>query len=142
LTDDLGVSNEIGISNYLISDKIPLEAIIKPIPGIPNLSIIGSGPIPPNPSELMAIPRIGDLIADLKVMFDYIIIDTAPVAQVADALALVKCNDSTINLVRYNYTFNEQLKIVEDIYRNKKLKYLMLVLNDAKKHSGYGYGYG
>jgi tyrosine-protein kinase Etk/Wzc len=142
LTQGLNMSNDIGISNFLISERMDLNNIIQAVPGIPNLSIIGSGPTPPNPSELMALPRVETLINELKARFDYIIIDTAPLGQVADAFTLEKYIDSTIYLVRYKYTYKEQLKIIDDIYKNRKLKYPMVVFNNASRHNGYGYGYG
>jgi tyrosine-protein kinase Etk/Wzc len=142
LTQVLNMSNEVGISNFLISEGMDLNNIIQTVPGIPDLSIIGSGPTPPNPSELMALPRVETLINELKSRFDYIIVDTAPLGQVADAFTLEKYIDSTIYLVRYKYTYKEQIRIVDDIYKNKKLKYPMVVFNNASKHNSYGYGYG
>jgi tyrosine-protein kinase Etk/Wzc len=142
LTQGLNMSNDIGISNYLISEGMAVDTIIQAVPGIPNLSIIGSGPTPPNPSELMALDRVEILIDELKTKFDYIIIDTAPLGQVADAFTLEGYINSTIYLVRYKYTYKEQLKIVDDIYSNKKLKHPMIVFNNASRQSSYGYGYG
>ncbi|GAB3203686.1 capsular exopolysaccharide synthesis family protein [Pontibacter aydingkolensis] len=142
LSQSLDIVNDIGVSNYLISDYLPVEDIIKPVPGLDGLDIIGSGPIPPNPTELMLLPKVDKLIEELKALYDYIIIDTSPVGQVADALALAPYIDSSIYLVRYNYTHKNQISIVDDIYKNRKLLHPMIVLNDAKKENGYGYGYG
>ncbi|MBC5993348.1 GumC family protein [Pontibacter cellulosilyticus] len=142
LSQSLDIVNDIGVSNYLISDYLPVEDIIKPVPELNGLDIIGSGPIPPNPTELMLLPKVDKLIEELKGLYDYIIIDTSPVGQVADALALAPHIDSSIYLVRYNYTHKNQLSIIDDIYKNKKLVHPMIVLNDARKENGYGYGYG
>src|SRR5690606_31041787 len=81
------------------------------------------------------------LIDTLKAEFDYIIMDTSPVGQVADALSLGEHSDSCLYLVRYNFTRKDQLKIIDDIYKNRKLKHPMIVLNDARKENSYGYGY-
>jgi tyrosine-protein kinase Etk/Wzc len=138
----LGLGNEVGITNYLISEGLSEEEVLKPSRVFKDLYVVGSGPVPPNPAELMQLPKVGDLITSLKKQFDYIIIDTSPVGQVADALTLNPYVDSCLYLVRYNYTLKEQLGIIDDIYRNRKLKHPMLVLNDARKNNSYGYGYG
>ncbi|MDO6390992.1 polysaccharide biosynthesis tyrosine autokinase [Pontibacter sp. BT731] len=138
----MGIKHEKGITNYLISETPSIDEIVVQLPQIPDLFLVGSGPIPPNPSELMLHPRVDKLIEDLKAVFDYVIIDTSPIGQVSDALALSPYIDSSIYIVRYNYTAKEQIEIIDDIYRSRKLKFPMIVLNDAKKQNGYGYGYG
>ncbi|MDO6390220.1 polysaccharide biosynthesis tyrosine autokinase [Pontibacter sp. BT731] len=142
LTQGVNLPNNIGITNYLISDSVQIEDMIQFAPEMPDLAIIGSGPIPPNPAELMLLPKIGMLIEELKNAFDYIILDSSPVGQVADTLALAPYIDSSLYIVRYNYTHKKQLQIVDDLYKSRKLKHLMIVLNDAKKSNSYGYSYG
>ncbi len=70
------------------------------------------------------------------------IIDTSPIALVADAFSLDMHSDATIYVVRYNYTQKSHLNILADIEKNNKLKNLMVILNDGKtehiKHYGYG----
>ena len=137
----------IGISDYLVaSDKVSIEDILKPISTVPGLYVASSGSIPPNPAELMMSDNLAHLVKELKASFDYVIIDTAPVGKVADAFSLSSLIDSTIYLVRYNYTDKGDLDLIEDIYKNKKLNHPMIVLNGAKegtKHAyGYGYSYG
>jgi Mrp family chromosome partitioning ATPase len=90
----------------------------------------------------MMSPKLTHLINELKTSFDYIIIDTAPVGKVADAFSLSSLIDSTIYMVRYNYTVKSQLELIEDIYANKKLVHPMIVLNDAKEEAAHAYGYG
>lgn len=142
LTQGVNLPNNIGITNYLISDSVQIEDMLQYPPEVPNLAIIGSGPIPPNPAELMLLPKIGVLIDELKATFDYIILDSSPVGQVADSLALAPYIDSSLYIVRYSYTHKKQLQIIDDLYKSRKLKHPMLVLNDAKKNNSYGYSYG
>ncbi len=142
LTQGVNLPNNIGITNYLISDSIQIEDLIQFAPEMPELAIIGSGPIPPNPAELMLLPKIGVLIDELKSAFDYIILDSSPIGQVADSLALAPYIDSSLYIVRYNYTHKKQLQIIDDLYKSRKLKHPMIVLNDAKKNNSYGYSYG
>ena len=67
---------------------------------------------------------------------------TAPVGQVVDAFMMAPHIDSTIYVVRYNYTLKSQISIIDKIYKERKLNHPMVVLNDVKKEIGYGYGYG
>ncbi|GGG25183.1 GumC family protein [Pontibacter amylolyticus] len=142
LTQGVNLPNNIGITNYLISDTVLIESLIQFVPEMPELAIIGSGPIPPNPAELMLLPKIGTLLDELKANFDFIILDSSPVGQVADTLALAPYIDSSLYIVRYNYTHKKQLQIIDDLYKSRKLKHPMIVLNDAKKGNSYGYSYG
>ncbi len=133
----------LGISDYLVgSKKVSIEDIIRPHSGVPGLYIASSGSLPPNPAELMTSHNLEHLIKSLKSSFDYIIIDTAPVGRVADAFSLAPLIDSTIYLVRCNYTTKDQLDLIEDIYSNKKLAHPMIVLNDATEKGAQAYGYG
>jgi len=133
-----------GLTNYLVTNEFSVHDIICPSDSVPGMSVITSGPIPPNPAELMMSTRFAHLMEDLKELFDYIIIDTPPVGQVADAFTLSPFADFTIYLVRYGYTQKAQLGIIKSIYKNKTLNHPMIVLNDAKEINGnnYGYGYG
>lgn len=131
-----------GITNYLISDKLTPADLIQPVGEEDNLFVIGAGPIPPNPGELLLSNKIQILFSELRETFDYIIVDTSPVGLVADAFSLMSYADTSVYMVRYNYTPKGNLGIIKDIYENKKLKNPMVVLNDAKKENTYGYGYG
>lgn len=142
LLQNLGMNNDIGVTNYLITDNLPVGELVKPTKALQNLFVVGAGPIPPNPAELMLLPKIGILIEELKKKFDYVIVDTSPVGQVADAFSLAPYIDSSLYLLRYHYTLKDQINIVDDIYKNKKLRNTMIVLNDARKGNSYGYGNG
>src|SRR5690606_37123179 len=83
LSEVFNISRATGISNYLVG-KCALEDIVKDT-GIPNFKLLPSGPIPPNPSELISNGRLEVLLSDLEQNFDYIIIDTAPTNPVTDA---------------------------------------------------------
>jgi capsular exopolysaccharide synthesis family protein len=133
-----------GVSDYLTEENVALEDIIKTSDKIPNLSIITAGFLPSNPAELVMTPKFSHLLQELKRSFDCIIIDTPPAGLVAEAFTLNRFVDYTIYVVRYNYTFKSQLNIIRNANRQKSLKNVMIVLNDAKQQNGqnYGYGYG
>lgn len=149
LMNKMHLKAKIGITDYLINDEITVDELIMNSRRFNDLLVIDCGPIPENPAEIMTHPKIGQLIEELKERFDYVIIDTAPVGQVADAFSLSPYTDVSIFLIRYNYTNKAQLNILKDILYYKKLNNPMVVLNDAKQDSnsaygygGYGYGYG
>ncbi|REK50163.1 MAG: hypothetical protein DWQ48_05080 [Bacteroidetes bacterium] len=140
LVQDLGIKNEIGVSSYLIG-KSSLKDIIHST-NIENLDIIPSGPIPPNPAELLSKPDTKSLMDELRDKYDYIIIDTPPVGIVSDAMLLMSHADINIFVLRENYSKKEYLKAINDYYSQGKVKNLCILLNDTGTHQRYAYGYG
>ncbi len=132
--------NKIGLSNYL-SENIEINNIIKKT-DVKNLNIINSGPIPPNPSELLSKNKMKELIISLKKSFDYVIIDTPPVGIVSDSIVLTEFSDLNIFLVRQNFTKKRLLENINDFYVSKKIKNLCILLNEIKGPDPYGYRYG
>lgn len=137
----LDLNNKTGLSNYLIG-KAQISDIIFPTEVNPNLYVIGSGPVPPNPSELLVQTEIEVLLDYLKSSFDEILIDTPPIGLVTDAQILARLADATIYLVRQNVTFKNQIESLEQLYRQKKFPKLNVILNGIKLGGSYGYGYG
>jgi tyrosine-protein kinase Etk/Wzc len=143
LSVKLNVENSRGFSNFTIDTKLTPADIIKPLSINPNLFLIGSGPIPPNPAETLMSVRTIELFEDLKKQFDYIIIDAPPVGIITDAQLLADQADVSIYMMRAGFTLKEHIKIVDDLYRTNKMRNLSIVVNDIKSKSyGYGYGYG
>ncbi|MDQ0639470.1 tyrosine-protein kinase Etk/Wzc [Pedobacter sp. W3I1] len=141
LLNKVGLQQTTGLTDYLIGESV-LDDIIKPTNVSENISVIGCGQSPENPAEVMMSPKMDLLFDELKERFDYIIIDTSPVGQVADAFSLAEYADVSIYLVRYNYTNKYQLAILKDICDNNKLKNPMVVFNDAKREKNQKYSYG
>jgi capsular exopolysaccharide synthesis family protein len=137
---DFNLTNEIGVVNYLIDEKNISEIIQKS--KIPNLDVITSGPIPPNPSELLINSATEELIAKLKEDYEYIILDTPPIGLVSDALELLKYADATIYVLRQDYSKKGMLKIINEKYKKDSISKVSIVLNDFKIKTKYGYGYG
>jgi tyrosine-protein kinase Etk/Wzc len=134
--------NIVGLSSYLIG-LYKLEDIIFET-HIRNLSLIPSGPIPPNPAELIESEKMLNLMKTLKKQFDYIIIDTPPVALVTDALLVARLSDANIFVLRQNYSSKNVLKVVEELHVNKKMNNMGIIINDANPSVVFGlkYGYG
>ncbi len=138
----LGMPKGQGITNYLVG-KASLEELIKPVPEQENLYVLGCGPIPPNPSELLLDQKVEEMFTWLRSHFDVIIIDTAPVGMVSDAMTLSKFADCTLYLVRQGHTFKKQVVLIDEFYTENKLPKVSIIINDVKMKAGYGYyGYG
>lgn len=142
LLKQVGMKGRTGITDYIVApDKVAIEDIVKPHNTVRGLYLASAGSIPPNPAELMLSPNLAYLINVLKESFDYIILDSPPVGQVSDAYSLSPHVDSTIYIVRQNYTPKSMIEIADEIYTTHKLNHPMIVLNDSKEGGSYGYGY-
>jgi tyrosine-protein kinase Etk/Wzc len=138
----LGLPKGPGITNYLVG-KANLEDLIRPVPEQENLFVIGCGPVPPNPAELLLDQRVEDMFVYLRQHFDIVVVDSAPVGMVSDAMTLSKFADSTLYLVRHRHTFKKQVALIDEFYQQNKLPKVSIIINDVKMKAGYGYyGYG
>ncbi|MFW5628508.1 MAG: GumC family protein [Candidatus Cloacimonadaceae bacterium] len=123
-----GVEKENGSSDYLVDPDVKLSDIIKDS-GIMNLSLITSGFVPPNPSELLASSRMDELIKDLKDNFDYILFDTPPVIAVTDALILTKKVDMTFVVIRSGHTEKGIVRRTKELMANVDAKIDGIIVN-------------
>lgn len=136
---DFLLSNDYGMTTYLIG-KTPFEKIIQKN-GVENLDVITSGPIPPNPAELLETDHLKEFFEKVKDIYDYIIIDTPPVGLVSDTLHIMKYADMCVYVVRQNYSQKKFLDYLNEISRTTNFPNLGIVMNDVKiKRSRYGYG--
>jgi len=140
------INNEKGLSTYLIGRSAFEDVIFQT--HISNLYIATSGPVPPNPAELIETQMMGEFIAKAKNEFDIIVLDTPPIAIVTDALLLAQFSDVFIFVIRQNYSTKAFLKLVDDLYYKRNLTNVGILINDIKVNSYYGYsrkysyGYG
>ncbi|MDD5571713.1 MAG: polysaccharide biosynthesis tyrosine autokinase [Bacteroidales bacterium] len=142
LYTELGLSNNVGISNYLINRSELGEIIQKT--QLKFLDVITAGPVPPNPSELIASEKTKQLFEHLKEIYDYIIIDTPPVGLITDAYLLTKYADVNLFIVRHNQTNKNVFESVFREFENTNASNIALVVNDVnvdKRVYGYGYRY-
>ena len=110
-----------------------------------NLDLLLAGPIPPNPTEILARESLEVVVNHLKEHYDYILIDSAPVGLVTDTLQIARVADATIYMCRADYTPKESFGLINSLHAEKKLPKMNIVLNGidlSKKKYGYYYGYG
>ena len=137
-----------GITNLLVHSHSTMEDIQKQI--LPsdvnkNLDLLMAGPTPPNPTELLARESLDDIVAQLKTIYDYIIIDTAPVGLVTDTLQIARIVDATVYVCRADYTPKDSFILINSLNEERKLPNMAIVINGldmTKKKYGYYYGYG
>ena len=139
LFNDFGWKNDMGASNYLVGAHT-LDQVIRKTEN-PFLDVIISGPTPPNPAELLSKPLMGEMLAELKKRYDFIVIDTPPIGVVSDAFILLNQSDVNLYVVRQGYSRLEFLKTLNDLYTDGKIPNASIVLNDSDFSTGSGYGH-
>ena len=150
---NLTIGKEAGLSSYLAGVS-SLDEVLVPHPTINNLAAITTGPVPPNPADLLSSHRIRDVIAELRVRFKFIVIDSPPVMAATDAVILSVVTDGVLLVVRSGQTPKEAFTRTCDLLRAVKCRLLGVVLNAVDSSApdyyysyryypyAYGYGYG
>jgi len=141
ITPLFGLPSDIGLSSVL-NQKVAVETVIQPIPGVSNLFVLPAGPTPPNPAVLLGSSRMRDMLGALEPKFDYLIIDTPPVLSVTDAVLLSKLADSTVLVIRAGVTSKAALRRVCDVLDHVDARTIGMVLNAADAHEPDQYYYG
>ena len=133
----------LGVSDYLVNDRLKLEDLITPSNAHPEVHLLASGSIPPNPTELWRQKKSATLFKELEGRYDYIIVDTAPCMLVTDTFLINKFADITLYVTRAGYTEKKLLNFALDAKKEGKLNHISFVLNDVEAaHFGYGNKYG
>ena len=150
-------TKERGLSNYLNDPEgININDLIFTSDLSDHLDILPGGTVPPNPTELVTRQALDTLVASLKERYDYIILDTAPIALVPDTAIIARVADLCLYVCRSGVTTKKALGYLNTLQRQKNLKKCSVVVNDVslsrhkykayygygKGSYGYGYGYG
>ncbi|MGQ0743926.1 MAG: polysaccharide biosynthesis tyrosine autokinase [Acidimicrobiales bacterium] len=135
-----GVPNDVGFTS-VFQGHVPLSAALASIPGERNLRVLPSGPLPPNPSELLASRRTASILASLKAQGVVVLLDCPPVMPVTDAAALAAWVDTTLLVAAQGTTTKKQLQRSVEVLRQVNAPLVGTVLNRAQGQEGYGYGY-
>ncbi|MBP2072758.1 MULTISPECIES: CpsD/CapB family tyrosine-protein kinase [Thermoanaerobacterium] len=135
------IPNMSGLTNIIVEDDRYEKYVISD-KEFDNLGIITSGPIPPNPSELIGSNRMKIFLDKLKENYDYVLLDAPPVLLVTDPTVLAPVVDGVILVIQANKTEIEATKRAKEILTNVKANILGAVLNKVKEQrSGYYYYY-
>ncbi|MGG0479319.1 CpsD/CapB family tyrosine-protein kinase [Priestia megaterium] len=135
------LENHTGLTNVLTRQSALGQAVQST--EVPNLYVLTSGPIPPNPSELLASKQMGELLDEMKERFDMVIFDTPPILAVADAQILANQVDASLLIVSSAKTEKDAALKAKELLTQAKSKLLGAVLNNRKMEEGnYYYYYG
>ncbi|MBT9177406.1 MAG: Tyrosine-protein kinase YwqD [Firmicutes bacterium] len=138
------LSNPVGLTNLLTQSVAP-EIALRDV-GVPNLRVVTSGPIPPNPAEVLGSSRMRDLINNLKQSFDYILLDSPPTLAVADAAILTAFVDGVILVIAVAEVSMDKARKAKAQLQGVNAKILGVVLNglesDSREDHHYYYYYG
>lgn len=138
--DGLGGEFELGLTHYLIGQCSSRECVYST--DVRGLYAMPSGAVPPNPSELLSNSRMQTLISEMKEVFDYVIVDTAPLGMVVDAAVLAPLCDGIVLLIE---SASVSYRLAQDVtkqLKNTQCPILGVVLNKVERAKGGYYGYG
>jgi len=135
------MSGRKGITHFLMDGDLSIDDIIIKDSSY-EFDIISAGILAPNPSELLMNGRFQEMIDQAQNKYDYVVIDTAPVSLITDTQLISEQADLFIYVSRANYLDKRLLNIPRELYRDKKLPNMAMLLNDVGAGRGYGYGYG
>jgi polysaccharide biosynthesis transport protein len=148
---NLGNGKYAGLSSYLAGVS-SLDLVTIQHPAIPNLSAIPTGPLPPNPADLLSSHKLADAIAELRTKFKFIVIDSPPIMAATDAVILSVLADGVLLVVRSGETPKEAFTRTRDLLVSVKCHILGVVLNAVDssapdyyysyRYYPYSYGYG
>jgi len=137
-----GRDRNVGLSNLILED-VPENQVITEVKMAPNLRLLTSGPIPPNPSELLGSGRVRELMARLRKAFTYVILDTPPVNAVTDAAILATAANGTILVIEQGVTTLAALRHAKQLLDRVGAHTVGVVINKARASPGsYPYEYG
>lgn len=145
MTNQLAKEAKSGISNCLAGKSEIRNEVIHSIDGLDNLSMVPSGPVPPNPAELLDSDRLKEILDELRESYDIIFIDCPPTEAITDSRLIGRCADMTIFVIRCGNLARAMVPEIEKIYEENRYPRMSVVLNGAQLHNrsyGYGYGYG
>jgi capsular exopolysaccharide synthesis family protein len=141
LSKQLFEEKQLGVTDFLSEKTDKVFDLVRASELSKNLFIIPAGMVLPNPTQMLTSERLEQLITQLKIPFDYVILDSVPYSMVADASIVNRVADLTIFLIRAGLMDKRMLPEVEKIYNQDKLKNMSVILNAVDyKRSGYGYG--
>jgi len=138
-----GLDESVGLTSVMIGE-VTLDEALQPLPDIPGLTVLGCGPVPPNPAELLSSPKCTELFKELKERFDIVLVDSSPLLPVTDPVLLSRLTDTTLMIVAAGTTTKGQLRRGVEQLTQIGARHIGIVLNEVTRggEEAYGYGYG
>jgi len=134
------LDNHQGLTNCLMMEAALDKVIQKAIPELGNMDVLTSGPIPPNPAEMLNSQRVREFWPMLLEHYDFVLVDAPPVLAVADSAILASQMDGVIMVTRYGVTRKDQVQQTREVFQKANANLIGVVLNQAKT-SGDDYNY-
>jgi tyrosine-protein kinase Etk/Wzc len=132
-----------GLTEYIIDPSLSVSDLVSKSRSNDNLSIVLSGVIPPNPAELLMEKRTKEFFDEIRELYDYVVVDTAPAMLVTDTIIINKLADVTLYIIRANFTEKRLLEFPLDAIDDGRLVNVAAVLNNVSMNNfGYGNKYG
>jgi capsular exopolysaccharide synthesis family protein len=125
-----GLPNDVGFTNVMIGE-VALDQALQPVPGVDRLFLLPSGPVPPNPSELLSSKRFTDVLDMLTAEGALVVIDSPPLLPVTDAAVLAASVDVVVLVAAAEFTTRKQIKRALDLLRRVDAPLVGTVLNFA-----------
>ena len=136
-----GLDESIGLTSVMIGE-LTLAAALQPVADVPGLAVLGCGPVPPNPAELLSSPRFAEIFDELKEQFDMVLVDSSPLLPVTDPVLLSRLTDTTLLIVAAGSTTKGQLRRGVEQLTQVGARRIGIVLNEVPRGGGDVYGYG
>jgi capsular exopolysaccharide synthesis family protein len=136
----MDTSNNVGLSTYFVSQDMPLEEVMQRT-FVYGVSLIPSGPLPPNPAELLATRKMRDMLESVKASADLVLIDAPPIMPVTDAMVLAAQVDGVLLVVRAGLTRETAVIQIVEQMRRANINVIGIVINDVEKNRMRGYTY-
>ena len=140
LHEFFGIANTVGFTSVLLGE-VTLDAAMVRVKGEANIAVLPAGPLPPNPSELLASPRTAEVLTALQAHFDVVLVDSPPVLPASDAAVISGRVDVTLFVANAGETGRKEMSRALELLRQVGAPLIGVVLNGARNEPGSGYGY-
>ncbi|MDQ3896512.1 MAG: polysaccharide biosynthesis tyrosine autokinase [Actinomycetota bacterium] len=137
LHEFFNLDNAVGFTSVLLGN-VALAKALQPVPGQERLLVLASGPLPPNPAELLSSSRTADLLGNLATQADIVLIDSPPVLPVTDSLVLSQRVDTTVLVGAAGTTTRKAAQRAVEMLNQVNAPLVGAVLNGVTEHTGYG----
>jgi receptor protein-tyrosine kinase len=131
----------VGLTSVMIGE-LTLSEALQPVPDVPGLTVLGCGPVPPNPAELLSSPKFAEIFEELTSRFDVVLVDSSPLLPVTDPVLLSRLTDTTLLIVAAGTTTKGQLRRAVEQLTQVGARQIGIVLNEVTRGADHAYGYG